>query len=641
MTGKQRWLSALLAGTLLAGCGGAAKPAEEPGAEAAEQTAEVNDPYRSRAEGMVLEMDVRSKLEQLLVLSIQSYNDQPFTAMNEELSAFFAKHSFGGFILFSTNSETPATTAKLTHALQTAAVENNGIPMLIAMDQEGGYTTRLANCTITPGNMALGASGKASLARASAGILASELAAVGINTDFAPDADVNSEPKNPVIGIRSFSDDPVLTGELCAGYIEGLRDGKVLSCAKHFPGHGNTSVDSHTGLPVVNSTKEEIQQNDLIPFHNAIEADVDMIMSAHICFPSIETETYTSIADGTEITLPATLSDDLIQGVLREELGYDGVVITDSFLMDAIKENFDPIDAAILALNAGVDLLLMPVRIENADGLAEVESYLEQLEARVGSDLSEERLNEAVTRILTLKAKRGILDTDLNKDEAQLEETAAAVGRPENLESERAIADQCVTVIKNDNDLLPFAGAGKVVIAAPQGSQLNGLQYGYEQLIGEMNLAVQPVFVNYTYGREAAAVLNEIPGASAVIISSWLDNMTQFDPSESIMIPSVQEVIASCRQQGVPCIVISSGLPYDLSCYQDADALLAVYNPYGIRTDDSGTPLCNAAPNLPAALDIIFGYAHPSAVLPVSIPETDTNGPTDTIVYPRGTGLTW
>ena len=634
--------TALLAAVMLVGCTGTASPQTETETPADEPQTERTDPYLKRAQGLVSELDTRTKLEQLLVLSIQTYNGQPFAAMNEETTSFFSSHSFGGFILFSSNCQSPAETATLTHDLQAAAVQDSGIPLLTAIDQEGGSLVRLSGGTETPGNMALGASGKASLAKASASILASELAAVGVNTNFAPDADVNSEPKNPIIGIRSFSDDPLLTGELCAGYIAGMTEGNVIACAKHFPGHGNTSTDSHTGLPVISSTKEEIVQKDLIPFHSAIEADVDMIMSAHICFPAIETDTYTSIADGSAITLPATLSDDLIQGVLRSELGYEGVVITDSLLMDAIKVNFDRTDAAVMAINAGVDLLLMPVLIEDANGLADVDAYLDALEEKVGTELSEERLNEAVTRILRLKAKRGVLDLDVTSDVATLAETASAtVGKLENHQSERAIADQCVTVIKNGNDILPFTQAGKVVIAGPQSSQVSGLQAGYEQLIGEMNLAIQPVFVNYSYGREAAQVLNEIPGASAVIITSWLDNMSQFDPSESIMIPSVQQIIASCREQGVPCIVISTGLPYDLSCYQDADALLAVYNPRGQQTDENGAPVGSLSPNIPAALDIIFGYAHPSATLPVNIPETDQNGPTDTIVYPRGTGLTW
>ncbi len=628
-----------LTALLITGC---AKQKEAEGTPTEETPAEnTKDPDLARAEGLLEGMDNRTKLEQLLVLSVQTFNGQPFTAMNDEMASFLDGHAFGGFILFNSNIASPADAAVLTNDLQRHALSDNTIPMLIAMDQEGGNLTRLTNGTITPGNMALGASGNESLAKASASILGSELSAIGVNTDFAPDADINSEPANPVIGLRSFSDDPSLTAKMVGAYIQGLDEAGIVSCAKHFPGHGNTVTDSHTGLPVVYSSKEELETMELVPFHEAVDHSVDMIMSAHICFPEIEKDTYVSKLDGTEITLPSTLSDDLIQGILRNELGYDGVVITDSLLMDAVNAHFDPIDAAVLALNAGVDMLLMPVRIEDANGFEAVDQYLNALEETIGTEIAQERLDEAVTRILNMKAKNGVLDVTPSEDiEARKTNAEETVGRRENHESERAIADQCVTLLKNENDVLPFNGAGTVVFAAPQDSETNAMQKGMEQLLGEIDLVVSPVYVNYRYGQNLNEVLDAIPNASAVVISSWLDNMSQFDPSESIMIPSVQHVIEVCHEYGVPCIVISCGLPYDLSCYDNADALLAVYNPRGLPTDDAGNPTDSCAPNLPAAIDIIFGYAKPSAVLPVNVPRVEGTGFTEEIAYPRGSGLT-
>ena len=628
-----------LSALLVAGC---AKPKEAEGTPAEDTQQETaNDPDLSRAKGLLEEMDNHAKLEQLLILSIQTYNGEPFTSMNEEAASFFDSHAFGGFILFSSNVGSIFDAVVLTDDLQRHTLTDNHIPMLIAMDQEGGNLTRISNGTITPGNMALGASGNAALAKASASILGNELSAIGVNTDFAPDADINNEPANPVIGLRSFSDDPALTSTMVAAYIQGLDEAGIVACAKHFPGHGNTSTDSHTGLPVVNSTKEELETMELVPFHKAVEQSVDMIMSAHICFPQIEKDTYISKLDGSEITLPSTLSDELIQGILRQELGYDGVVITDSLLMDAVSEHFDPIDAAVLTLNAGVDMLLMPVRIEDASGFEQVDQYLSSLEEKIGSEIPQERLDEAVTRVLRMKSRNGILEVTPSEDiEARKTTAEETVGRIENHESERAIADQCVTVLRNENDLLPFTGAGTIVFAAPQGSQMNAMQKGMEQLLGEIDLIASPIYLNYRYGQNLNDVLNAVPGASLVVISSWLDNMSQFDPSESIMIPSVQQVIDACHASGVPCIVISSGLPYDLSCYENADALLAVYNPRGLPMDDEGNPTDSCSPNLPAAIDIIFGYAKPSAVLPVNVPKVEGTGFTEAIAYPRGSGLT-
>ena len=315
----RKLLILFLTALLVTGCG---KPKEAEGTPAEETPQETGaDPDRTRAEGLLEGMDNRAKLEQLLVLSIQTFNGQPFTSMNEEVAPFFDSHAFGGFILFDSNIGSISEAAVLTDDLQRHTLTDNAVPMLIAIDQEGGFLTRLKYGTVTPGNMALGASGNASLAKASASILGKELSAVGINTDFAPDADINNQPANPVIGLRSFSDDPALTAEMVGAYIQGLDEAGVVSCAKHFPGHGNTTTDSHTGLPVVNSTKDELETMELVPFHQAVDQNVDMIMSAHICFPEIEKDTYISKLDGSEITLPSTLSDDLIQGILRQELG--------------------------------------------------------------------------------------------------------------------------------------------------------------------------------------------------------------------------------------------------------------------------------------------------------------------------------
>ncbi|MBR2677384.1 MAG: glycoside hydrolase family 3 C-terminal domain-containing protein [Solobacterium sp.] len=635
----RKLLILFLAALLVTGCG---KPKEAEGTPAEETPQETAaDPDRTRAEGLLEGMDNRAKLEQLLVLSIQTFNGQPFTSMNEEVAPFFDSHAFGGFILFDSNIGSISEAAVLTDDLQRHTLTDNAVPMLIAIDQEGGSLTRLKYGTVTPGNMALGASGNASLAKASASILGKELSAVGINTDFAPDADINNQPANPVIGLRSFSDDPALTAEMVGAFIQGLDEAGTVSCAKHFPGHGNTTTDSHTGLPVVNSTKEELETMELVPFHQAVDQNVDMIMSAHICFPEIEKDTYISKLDGSEITLPSTLSDDLIQGILRQELGYDGVVITDSLLMDAVNAHFDPIDAAVLAFNAGVDMLLMPVRIEDANGFEAVDQYLNALKEKIGSEIPQERLDEAVTRVLTMKSRNGILELTPAEDiEARRQTAEETVGRMENHESERAIADQCVTLLRNENDLLPFTGAGTIVFAAPQSSQMNAMQKGMEQLLGQIDLIAYPTYINYRYGQNVNELLNAVPGASLVVISSWLDNMSQFDPSESIMIPSVQQVIDACHAAGVPVVVISSGLPYDLSCYDNADALLAVYNPKGLPEDDNGNPTDSCSPNLPAAVDIIFGYAKPSAVLPVNVPKVEGTGFTDEIAYPRGSGLT-
>ena len=630
---KQLW-ALLLAGSLLAGCTTASAPAEP---ETSIPPEPEKDPYVLRAEGIAADLDLKQKVEQLMIININTYNGTPFQTMNAEVEEMFASHQYGGIVLFQSNMSTPGETAGLNYDLQAAAKQNNGIPLLIAVDQEGGSLTRGNNVTAGPGNMALGAAGEPGLAVSAASILATEIGAMGFNTDFAPCADVNSEPANPVIGIRSFSDDPNTVAQLASAFAKGLNDNGIISCGKHFPGHGNVAQDSHTGLPVSECTLEELRTGDLIPFAGLCSGGADMIMTAHICYPQIETETYVSKLDGSTITLPATLSRTFIQGILREELGYDGVVATDSLQMEAIHAHFDPVDAAVLALNAGADILLMPSEITDAAQIAEFDAYIDAVVSEVGQRIPQERIEEAVIRVLSLKARRGVLDTDAGTDdrEKRIAYADSFVGNAENKESERAIADQCVAAVKNDA-VLPLEGSGHVLLAGIQESQRAVLEYGFDRLAGETGYTADTI--NLSYG---STMPGSLAGYDAVVVTSWLDNMSQFDPAESVMIPSIQALIQRAHEAGIPCIVISTGLPYELSCYSQADALLAVFNPTGLRYDETGAITGAVGANIPAALDIIFGHARPAGTLPVNIPEVISNGFGETIVYPRGTGLVW
>lgn len=288
--------------------------------------------------------------------------------------------------------------------------------------------------------MALAAAGDTSLTEETAKMLGDEIRALGFNMDFAPVCDVNSNPANPIIGVRSFSDDPDIAVEHVKSFLKGMQDAKILTALKHFPGHGNVGEDSHTHLPCSEFSLEEIQACDLIPFQAGIEAGTDMIMTAHIQYPKIETDTYVSIKDGKEITLPATLSRTIITGLLREQMGYDGIVITDAMDMDAIAAHFDPIDAAVMAINADVDILLCPMELYKDDEintLPDMDQYMEGLLARVeAGDIKEEELDNSVYRILKLKKDRGIQAPS----EQQIAEAAEAVGTSANHKREWEMA---------------------------------------------------------------------------------------------------------------------------------------------------------------------------------------------------------
>lgn len=299
------------------------------------------------------------------------------------------KYGVGGVIYFawSDNLGTPVQIAGLSNGLQRAAVEDSrtGIPLLVSIDQEQGAVVRLGPpFTELPGNMALGAARSARDAYRSAVITGRELRAVGINHDHAPDVDVIVNPHNPVIGVRSYGSDPRLVSRLAVAQLRGYADGGVIATAKHFPGHGDTATDSHVGVPVIAHSRAEWDRIDAPPFRAVIEAGVDAVMSAHIVFPALDPS-----GD------PATLSAPILTGILREELGFDGVICTDSLRMRGVRTHESDEQIPVRALLAGADQLLMPEDLELA-------WHAVRAAVRAGR-LSEQRLDESVARVLRLK----------------------------------------------------------------------------------------------------------------------------------------------------------------------------------------------------------------------------------------------
>lgn len=302
---------------------------------------------------LINEMTLEEKVTQTIMPDFRNWEvngeEVGVTELNDDIQQILADYPFGGVILFAENVVETEQTAKLVHQFQSTMVENDHIPLLVGIDQEGGIVNRLGSGTQLPGNMALGATADPDNANLAGQIIGSELEALGINVNFAPSVDVNNNPKNPVIGLRSFSSDPDLVSEFGLSYMDGIRQYNVATAAKHFPGHGDTEVDSHYGLPVVDKSLDELEANELIPFRAAVENNVDMLMTAHIQFPQLESESKVSQEDGSDILLPSTLSPAILTDLVREEMGYEGIVITDALNMDAIANNFGEVETAILS----------------------------------------------------------------------------------------------------------------------------------------------------------------------------------------------------------------------------------------------------------------------------------------------------
>lgn len=369
----------------LAACGGAAAPsvpsapAVSPAASAPEPTPTPTpepDPIQLRLDAMTVEQ----KVGQLLLAGIEG------TQAGEDAAYAVQTVQAGGIILFGRNVDTCAQTARLVSDLK--ALNGGYIPLFIASDEEGGTVSRMpGEVADLPSAHAFGKTGDEGLCRELGQVLAAQCAALGVNVDFAPVADVWSNPDNTVIGKRALSSDGDEAARLLPAVAEGLRAGGVIPVVKHFPGHGDTDADSHYDLPVVDKGLDELEQLELKPFRAAIASGAPAVMAAHLLVRELDD------------TLPASLSPALITGLLREELGFDGVVFTDDLTMGAISNTYGMGEAAVLAVEAGCDVLLVCHRQDNLQA-----AYDALLSAVDSGRISLARLDQSVTRILTLKA---------------------------------------------------------------------------------------------------------------------------------------------------------------------------------------------------------------------------------------------
>ncbi|MGP3932199.1 beta-N-acetylhexosaminidase [Nonomuraea sp. KM88] len=386
----------------LAACagGGGSAGTTPPGSKAAPptrstpqrppQTPDKPDPVKSALAGM----SVAEKVGQLFMpvlygTSASSVSGENHARYGAQTPAkVIRKYHLGGVILFPQNVRSSRQVVDLTNGMQRAA---KGVPLLVATDQENGPVSRMsALMTDFPGAGEIGAKKDLSLSRAVAAATGRELRALGVNLDFAPVADVNVNPGNPVIGRRAFGDDPKKVAKMVSAAVKGFDDAKIAATAKHFPGHGDTTVDSHSGLPVIKHTRAEWERIDAPPFKAAIAAGVDAVMSAHIVFPKLDPS-----GD------PATLSKPILTGLLREKLGFKGVISTDALNMGGARTKYDDGEVAVRAVLAGADLLLMPNDLP--------EAHRAVLAAVKSGRISEQRLDQSVTRLLTLKLSKGLL----------------------------------------------------------------------------------------------------------------------------------------------------------------------------------------------------------------------------------------
>ncbi|MEV6620952.1 glycoside hydrolase family 3 protein [Amycolatopsis sp. NPDC051106] len=504
------------------------------------------------------------------------------------------KYHLGGVIYFNNdtrdNFDDPTQVAKLSNGLQKAAITSGAhIPLQIAADQEGGTVTRMgAPATEFPNAMAISAGRDTGRATKAATILGQELRAVGINQDFAPDSDVNSNPVNPVIGVRSFAGQPGLASDFVTAEIKGFQK-SVAATSKHFPGHGAAPTDSHTGLPRIDSTEDQWRATDVPPFKAAVKAGVDSIMTAHIQFPSLDPSLE-----------PATLSKPIVTGKLRNELHYNGVVITDSLEMQGVRELHSDAEIPVLALKAGVDQLLMPVHLDVA-----INSVLAAVKS---GEIPMQRIDQSVLRVLKLKFKSGILFSpfvDANR-------VMKTVGTPSSLATAQDIADRGITAVANDAGLLPLK-------QKPATTLVTGWGASTTVTLAQKLTAHGTAATAYQTGQAPtdAQIAQAVANAKNVDLVVVLTNNIGGFPLQTKLLDALQTT-------GKPVVAVAAQIPYDAGYASTVKTWLATYGYIG--------------PTLEALAKVILGETKPIGKLPVDIP---AGADVHTVKYPFGHGLTW
>ena len=535
--------------------------------------------------GKLASMSLEDKVGQLFMVYVSGAaadtGDPEHVASNQERlgvangAELIQRYRPGGIVYFgwAGNVDDPAQIAALSNGLREAAAD--GVPPLIGADQEYGVVTRIGEpATQFPGGMPLGATGDAEAAENAARMAGIELRAMGLNQNFAPVADVNVDPANPVIGVRSFSSDPGLAAELTAAQVRGYAAGGVASCAKHFPGHGDTDVDSHVGLPVITHSEREWARIDAPPFEAAIEAGAEMIMSAHIQFPALD-----------DSLRPATLSEPILTGLLRDRLGFTGVIVTDSLEMEGVRSQYSDERVPVAALQAGADLLLMPPDFRLARQAV--------LDAVVSGELTEERLDASVERLLGLKYGLGLVeDSGPGKG-------LEVVGAEEHRAAAADISDRAITLLGNDGTL-PAPVEGRNVLVTGWGENTTRTVADALRSLGASAEAL-PTGDEPDSGAIAAAVA-AAADRDLIVVATFQVGADS---------PQV-DLVRSLQGTGVPVVAAAVGTPYDIAHFSDVNACLASYS--------------YTAGSLESLVKVIAGEVEPQGSLPVEVPAAGDGG---------------
>jgi beta-N-acetylhexosaminidase len=603
------------------------------------QAATIYKPTTESAPIIFDNMTLREKIGQLMMLDFRFWgvdkngNQIEFTKMNSDVAKIISDYKIGGVILFRDNLHNTEQSIDLIQGFQNA--RSHDLPLLISTDQEGGYVTRLREGTEMPGNMAMAASRDIELARKAGQVHGLELSALGINFNFGPVVDVNTNQKNPIIGVRSYGSDLKLIDEMSGAYLKGIHQYNILSSAKHFPGHGNVSLDSHKSLPTVSYSEKQWRAVDLKAFENVFAQGVDSVMTAHVVVPSLDNGKLTSPLTGNKIGTPATFSKKILTGILRKELNYQGLIVTDALDMGAIANNFPPTWSIERTLLAGADIVLMPVRVycvKDIKNIEEVYLYLEN-QVKKNPELLN-RINDAALRVIDIKLKNNLSAAPVDRHHA-----LKVVASVENKQAEKEVADRSVTLIENQ-DVLPFSLYRKtnVLVVSNESTRNSLIEDELNNIAANFPLyeiKADKVIVKMTRKDvDLAALRKKMKRADYIVVTTY--NLIRANHRNA------QKLIDLANKLNKPMVIIASRNPYDIAYLDNVKANIAIYGITGFDVTNNNRNKLEA--NIRAGIRMLFvnpetgkPINNPTAKLPVDIKSEDGK----TIIYKFGHGLSY
>jgi beta-N-acetylhexosaminidase len=572
-----------MAACLAAALAAAPAPRRRPNPPKPSPAAKASSTVRRWMKGMTL----RDEVAQLIFIPFHGAPPNSRSREYRNFARLIRETKVGGLILINVSNgrvvrkAEPYALAAFLNRVQRMA----RVPLLVAADFERGASMRVEGTTVFPHAMAFGATGDPEFSRFEGEVTAREARALGVHWVYYPVADVNSNPDNPILNIRSFGEDPREVAAHVKAFIEGAHSDKenfVLATAKHFPGHGDTAVDSHMNLPTINADRERLERLELPPFRAAIEAGVDSIMTAHIAVPALGPP-----------DLPATLSPAILTDLLRNQLDFKGLVVTDALDMGGIAKGFGGAEAAVRALEAGVDVLLMP-----ADPEAALKAVLTAVES---GRLTRRRIQESVVAVLSAKEHVGLE----RKRFVDLEAIGDVVDSPEASERAQEIASRAVTLVRNGGNLIPLAAPERACYAVMLENRYSSAGQVFAQEVRKRVPQAAVASLDASMSRDTLEeAIRALPACHSYVVAAFA-TVTAYRGSVGLAgeLPrAVEALVAS----GKPVALVALGNPYLLRNFPGVTAYLATFS--------------DVPPSEMAAVMALFGEIGIRGRLPVSIP---------------------